>query len=101
MGFGEQLALTTAVMAVFGASLWWLKRKGIINSRIPLVSGKSVRRLQMLECLPVAPQHALHLVQVGDRVVLIGRSPSGLSLLGLFDSQLCRGNGAGAREEPS
>lgn len=40
------------------------------------------RRLELLERLPLGPQHWLDLVRVGDREILIGRSPAGLTVLG-------------------
>lgn len=38
-------------------------------------------RLEPLERLVLGPQHGLHLVRLGDEELLIGRSPSGLTVL--------------------
>lgn len=39
-------------------------------------------RLEPLERLALGPQHALHVVRFGDEEILVGRSPSGLTVLG-------------------
>ena len=39
------------------------------------------RRLEHLDRLALAPQHSLHLVRVGNRELLVGRSPAGVTLL--------------------
>jgi flagellar biogenesis protein FliO len=38
-------------------------------------------RLELLERVALGPQHGLHLVRLGDEEILIGRSPSGLTVL--------------------
>jgi len=38
-------------------------------------------RLELLERLALGPQHGLHLVRLGEEEILIGRSPSGLTVL--------------------
>jgi flagellar biogenesis protein FliO len=38
-------------------------------------------RLEHLDRLALAPQHSLHLVRVGSRELLVGRSPGGVILL--------------------
>jgi flagellar biogenesis protein FliO len=43
--------------------------------------GGNGRRVEVLERVPLTPQHALHLVRVSDKVLLIGTAPSGCTLL--------------------
>ncbi|MEO8592018.1 MAG: flagellar biosynthetic protein FliO [Candidatus Solibacter sp.] len=79
----ETLQQTLGVLVVFGllgATLWWLRRRGLAH-----VSGITRRRkggtLQSMECLPLSAGNALHLVRVGDRAILIAASPAGCHLL--------------------
>ena len=75
----ESLQQTVAVLAVFGllgATLWWLRRRGLAH-----VSGITRRRkggiLQSVECLPLSAGNVLHLVRIADRAILITSSPAG------------------------
>jgi flagellar biosynthetic protein FliO len=74
----QQTAAVAGVLLLLAVTLWWLQRRGI--ARIP-ARARTGRRMENLERLPLAPQHALHLVRVGGRVLLIGVSPSGCSML--------------------
>ena len=75
----ESLQQTLGVLVVFGllgATLWWLRRRGLAH-----VSGITRRRkdgiLQSVESLPLSAGNVLHLVRIADRVILIAASPSG------------------------
>lgn len=76
----DPMPAVLGVVAVLGAALWWLRKKGTAGWFRPEVRRKT-RRLESMERLPLAPHHLLHLVRVDDRVVLIAQSPSGLSLM--------------------
>lgn len=69
-----------AVAAVFGLALWWLRRKGALGLRRATFRRTS-RRLETIERLALAPQHALYLVRVDDRAIVVAQSPGGLHLL--------------------
>jgi flagellar biogenesis protein FliO len=78
----EYLQQTLAVLAVFGilgASLWWLRRRGIANiAAISMpASKKSSRVLSQIERLPISPTHSLHLVRMADRAILVASWPGG------------------------
>lgn len=75
----ESLQQTLGVLFVFGllgATLWWLRRRGLAH-----VSGIALRRkvgiLQSVECLPLSAGNVLHLVRISDRAILITSSPAG------------------------
>jgi len=70
-----------AVMALLTGSLWWLRRHGMARFANGLAIRRKRRNLEVLERLPLAPHHSLHLVRHGNRSLLIGISPSGCSLL--------------------
>jgi hypothetical protein len=75
----ESLQQTLGVLVVFGllgATLWWLRRRGLAH-----FSGIARRRkggiLQSVECLPLSAGNVLHLVRIADRAILIASSPTG------------------------
>ena len=79
----ESLQQTLGVLAVFGllgATLWWLRSRGLAQ-----VSGIGLRRkgnvLQRVESLPLSGGNVLHLVRVADRAILITASPAGCHLV--------------------
>ena len=81
MELSEQIAMVLAVFALLGGLLWYLRRRGLASfSLAPRRSGNT-RRLEVLERVPLTAQHALHLVRVADRIVLIGTAPSACTLL--------------------
>jgi flagellar biogenesis protein FliO len=71
------------VMAVFGllaATLWWLRRRGL--AQVPgLVQRRKTRVLTIVDRVPLAPAHSLHLVRMADRAILLTVSPSGCQVL--------------------
>jgi flagellar biogenesis protein FliO len=67
------------VLAVLAAALWWLRKKGAVRFRPH--ARRVPRRLESIERLALSPHHALHLVRLDDRAILVAQSPSGLALL--------------------
>jgi flagellar biosynthetic protein FliO len=64
------LVLGLFYAAVYGAKRW---RK--------LLPGGQTRHITVLESTPLSPRQALHLVRVGEQVLLVGATDQGLSLL--------------------
>ena len=81
MELTEQITMVLLVFALLGGLIWVLKRRGMVSLRLSPRRGGSTRRLEVIERLPLSPQHAVHLVRVADRVVLIGTAPSGCAIL--------------------
>ena len=73
-----QLAGVGAVLALLGATLWALRRRGLVSARTRHGGG---RRLRSLERLPLGPQHTLHLVGLGEETLVVAASPAGCTLL--------------------
>lgn len=78
--FGQLFAVT-GVLVLLGASLYFLRSKGVARFRIGAVSSANGRQLQSIERLPLTSQHSLHLIRVYGRTVLIAVSPGGCSVL--------------------
>ena len=75
----QQAAAVAAVLGLLGATLWWLRRRGLAG--ITLGTRPSARRLEALERLSLGPQHTLHLVRLGGAALLLASSPSGCRLV--------------------
>jgi flagellar biogenesis protein FliO len=78
MDFGRQYLGLALVLGLLGATLWWLRRRGF--GGLP-PAGRGARLLQPLERLPLSPQHSLHLVRLGETVVLLACSPAGCAVV--------------------
>jgi flagellar biosynthetic protein FliO len=77
----RQMLALGLVFGLLGLAVWLLRRKGLVRLEGTARARKAPRRLAALERLPLSPQHALHLVRVADRVLLIGVHSSGCTLL--------------------
>ena len=79
---GIQQALTVfAVLALFGCTLYWLRTKGMARFPVKGFRSGAARSMETVERLSLTPQHSLHMVRVGGRVLLVVVSPGGCSLL--------------------
>lgn len=78
----RQMLSVTVVLLLLGATLWWLRRKGL--ARYGTRAGRG-RALQSVERLALGPQHSLHLVRLGGRGLLVSASPTGCALLENFE----------------
>ena len=76
----QQTLVVVLVLGLLGATVYWLRGKGIARFG-GKASVRGARRMQSLERMALGPQHSLHLVDVGGRVLLIAVSPGGCSLL--------------------
>jgi flagellar biogenesis protein FliO len=74
-----QLLAVAGVLTLFGATLWWLRRRGF--AAVLQSKRGSTRRMECLERLPLSPQHTLHMVRMGRTVLVVSSSPAGCSLV--------------------
>ena len=81
MQLTEQIGMVLLVFALLGGLLWISKRRGLAAFNIGARRGGNGRRMEVLERVPLTPQHALHLVRVADRTVLIATAPSSCTVL--------------------
>ena len=81
----EQTAAVFVVLAILIATLWFLRQKGLATLKVSLPR-KMARGslLQVVERVSLTPQHSLHLVRLGDRVLLVGVSPTGCTGIDSF-----------------
>lgn len=78
MELTQQIVMILVVFALLGGLLWLLRRRGAL-AFAPRRSGS--RQLEVLERMPLTQHHALHLVRVSGKVILIGTAPSACTLL--------------------
>jgi flagellar biosynthetic protein FliO len=81
MQLTEQIGMVLLVFALLGGLMWLAKRRGLASFPMLPRKGGNTRRLEVLERVPLTPQHALHLVRVAERTVLIATAPSSCTLL--------------------
>jgi flagellar biogenesis protein FliO len=70
----QPLAAIVFVAVLLGGALYLLKKRG--GAGLP-----GLRRLEVIERVSLGPQHALHLVRAGDRLVLIATAPASCQFL--------------------
>ena len=66
------IAAIGLVLALLGAALFILKQRGI--ARFAPLAGRA-KQLELIDRIALGPQHAIHLVRVGGRSVLIATAP--------------------------
>jgi flagellar biogenesis protein FliO len=81
MQLTEQIGMVLLVFGLLGGLLWIARRRGLASFPLGTRRNGSGRRLEVLERVPLTAQHALHLVRVSDRTVLIATAPSSCTLL--------------------
>ncbi len=80
-----EMVAVAIVLILLGATLWMLQRRGIANWNGQLFRRASAtKNMNVLERIPLTPNHSLHLVRVLDRAILVGVSPSGCTQLADF-----------------
>jgi len=81
MDWIRQLLGVAAVISLLLVSLAWLRRRGLLRPAGHGGRARKLRQLEPVDRLALTPQHSLHLVRMGGRVLLVGRSPAGITLL--------------------
>lgn len=77
----RQLLAAALVVALAWTTLWWLRRRGLARPGSGARRQDKTRRLELVDRVALTPQHSVHLLRMGNRMVLVGRGPSGLTRL--------------------
>jgi flagellar biogenesis protein FliO len=77
----QEALMVVAVLVLLGGTLFWLRSKGIAQFGVRGGTGGGKKRMQSVERLVLTPQHSLHLVRVGNRVLLLAVWTGGCSVL--------------------
>ena len=81
----QQTLAIVLVLALLAGTLTLVRKKGL--AQIPFSISRTASRpkqMQVIERIPLSPQHSLHLVSVRDEVFLIGISPAGFNTISTF-----------------
>jgi flagellar biogenesis protein FliO len=81
MDWIRQVLAIATVGILLAASLAWLRRRGLWRPAGNGTWRRRPRQLELVDRLSLTSQHSLHLVRLGERAILVGRSPSGITLL--------------------
>ena len=85
-----QTASVAGVLALLGATLWWLRRRGFAAA-LPRRANR--RWLETVERVPLSPQHSLHLIRLGGQALVIVCSPAGCTVVATRDWREIGGEG--------
>ena len=84
----RQVSAVLLVFGLLGLVLWALRRAGSASFRSTRIGSLFARRmsgqpkaLETLERISLTPQHALHLVRVNGRDLVVATHPQGCTLL--------------------
>ena len=69
------------VLGLLGGGIYCLRAKGLARFSGKGFGHPAARRMQALERLALTPQHSLHLVSVGGRILLVAVSPGGCTVV--------------------
>ncbi|MGB7762434.1 MAG: flagellar biosynthetic protein FliO, partial [Bryobacteraceae bacterium] len=69
MGMIGQMGAAAAVLGLLGGVLRWLRRRGMAT--LAIGRKRPRRKLELVERLPLGPQHSLHLVRLGETMLLV------------------------------
>lgn len=96
------LAVLLVLSLLFGL-LWLVRRKGLAAISMRVSGGgaaaRAVRKMRVVERVPLSSQHSLHLVACAGRLLVVAVSPSGCTALADYaePSADSRGAACGAR----
>jgi flagellar biogenesis protein FliO len=78
----SQLLTVFTVFGLLGLALFWMRRTGMARFNFGSIKPANTRdrEMQVLERVPVTPQHSLLLVRVNESKMLICFSPAGASV---------------------
>jgi len=76
-----QMTVVGFVFLLLALTLWWLRGKGMLAVRRRFASGQPARPVSAEARLGLGPQHALHLVRLGERGLLVATYTGGCTLI--------------------
>lgn len=77
----RQILAVLLVLGLLGGTLYWLRSKTGARFAVKGFGRPGGRQMRSIEQLRLTPQHSLHMVRVGDRILLVALSPGGCSVL--------------------
>jgi flagellar biosynthetic protein FliO len=81
MDFVQQAIGVLIVLGMLGAFAAFAKQRGFARLSLSPGAGSRIKRMKVVERLPLTAHHSLHLVEVDNRKILVAVSPGGCQLL--------------------
>jgi hypothetical protein len=75
-----QIAAVALVFLLLAGALWWFRGRGMLDPRLPFAA-RTAKPLSAEGRLSLGPQHALHLVRLGERGFLVATHTGGCALI--------------------
>ncbi|MBC8167302.1 MAG: flagellar biosynthetic protein FliO [Bryobacteraceae bacterium] len=82
----QGLTASILVFLVLAATIAFLRSRGL--ARFDIGRKPASRMLETVERLSLSPQHALHLVRIGDKLVVVASAPGGCNIFGPLDDNV-------------
>ena len=77
----QSLLAVLLVLGVLASTLAVLRRRSMLTWRMPGSASAVTRRMEVVERISLGPNHALHLVRIGERSVLVATTPGSCQIL--------------------
>ena len=77
----QPILAVVLVLSLLGGLLFFLRRRGIASFSAFPAGAANARQLKVVERVPLGAQHALHLVRVGDKLILVATAPGSCQVL--------------------
>ncbi len=80
----QPLGAVGLVLTLLGGVLYVLRKRGVATfseAGSPFGRSGNPRQLKVVEKIPLGGQHALHLVRVGDRFILVATAPGSCQMM--------------------
>ncbi|HMF77683.1 MAG TPA: flagellar biosynthetic protein FliO [Bryobacteraceae bacterium] len=90
----QQLLAVLLVLGLLFAALWLLRRHGLARFTAGLTRKTGKQRMQVLERVALTSRHSLHLIALGDRLIVVGISPTGCRRIAALSSATASGQKA-------
>ncbi len=85
------------VLGLLGGGLYCLRAKGLARFNGKGFGRQGTKQMQAIERLSLTPHHSLHLVNVGDRTLLVAVSPGGCTVVDRISSPISTESTGGHR----
>jgi len=78
----QPVSAVILVLGLLGSLLVALRRRGMASfSGFSGVAASTARQMKLVEKIPLGAQHSLHLVRVGDRLILVATGPGSCQMM--------------------
>ena len=77
----QSLPAVLFVLGLLGVTLLMLRRRTPVQWRMRGLAPAAARRMQLIEKMALGPHHALHLVRIGEKSVLVATTPTSCQVL--------------------